>query len=199
MSLGLHNYYGRYVYRVLRPDEDPYNITSLSPEYQCTIGQHVEYGLRFPSVFISTTSTLQCAYKWLDTANTLTSHIYGNMRTRIVMIDVDLIKQRYPNVARSAIDLTNWQNREVFLENHKQKCFAAAYNEIVFQYFIPPEAVNVVYTAEYSYNTNIIRNNPTYNSAYGQTSSTSENGGCCGVILCFLMLIFVIIYNLNKI
>ena len=202
MSLGLHNYHGRYVYRVLRPDEDPFYIRCLAPRNHCSIGEHVENGLRVPSCYISTCSTLQCAYNWLNTANAQTAHIYGNERTTIVKIDVALIKLNYPNVASAAIDLTQWFNQGIFLENEKQRRFAACYNEIVFQYVIPSEAVSIEYSEYPNYRMSY---NASYDSSYREpvyiVPKPEEGGGvnCCVIICVFIFVFFILpAFKMNR-
>ena len=189
MSLGLHNYHGRYVHRVLRPDEDPSYIRCLAPRNHCSIGEHVENGLRVPSCYISTCSTLQCAYNWLNTANAQTAHIYGNERTTIVRIDVDLIKRNYPKVASDAIDLTQWFNQGIFLENEKQ---------IVFQYVIPSEAVSIEYSECPNYRMSY---NASYDSSYREPVYTvpKPEVNCCAIICVFIFVFFILpAFKMNR-
>ena len=151
MSLGLYNLHSRYVYRVLRPDEDPNkNITCKDPYSTRSIAQHVESGLRIPSQYISTTSNFEKAKKWLETADENTSQKYRNERTTIVKIDVSEIKSKYPQIAKAAFDLTKAQNRNYFLENDVQKRFACAYEEVTFYKYIPSEVVTVVHMKDRS-------------------------------------------------
>ena len=146
MSLGLEDLNVRYVYRVLRPDEDPNeDIACKAPHSNRSISEHIATGLRTPSKFISTTSSLESAHKWLQTSDERTSSRYGNRRTTIVRIDVGLLKQRYPRIADSAVDLTTHYNRNVFLEDERQMRFAGAYKEVLFVGRIPSEAVNIEY------------------------------------------------------
>ena len=172
MSLGLDNLYSRYVYRVLRPDEDPYdNLTCKDPNSIRSIAQHVETGLRIPSQYISTSRNFEMAKQWLETANDKTSWIYGNRRTTIVQIDTYIIKSEYPHIANSAVDLTNYENSNYFLGNLTQKQFAYTYQEVVFSYCIPSAAVSVVsmnelnhYERQQSFNSS-----PQYYSPYGNS------------------------------
>ena len=91
------------------------------------------------------------ALKWMNTADNITYRKYKNRRSVIVKIDIELIKRKYPNVANSAYDLSNSNNRNHFLKTSKQKSFACAYSEIVFERHIPSEAVSVVYTTKDGY------------------------------------------------
>ena len=91
------------------------------------------------------------AVKWMGTADNKTSRKYKNERSVIVEIDIKLIKRKYPDVANSAYDLSNSSNRNHFLKNTKQKSFARAYSEIVFEHDIPSEAVSVCYTTKDGY------------------------------------------------
>ena len=87
----------------------------------------------------------------METADEKTYRKYRNKRSVIVKIDIELIKWKYPNVANSAYDLSNSNNRNCFLENDRQKSFAGAYSEIAFKHSIPSEAVSVCYTTEDGY------------------------------------------------
>ena len=169
MSLGLDNLYSRYVYRVLRPDEDPYeNLTCKDFNSIRSIAQHVETGLTIPSQYISTTSSFETAKEWLKTANEKTSWIYGNKRTTIVQIDTYKIKSEYPQIANSAVDLTNYENLNYFLYNAAARRFAYTYKEVVFTYCIPSTAVSVVYneTAHYGRQQSSAFSSPQYYSPY---------------------------------
>ena len=184
MSQGLDDFNARYVYRVLRPDEDPNeDIACQAPQSRRTVSEHIETGLKTPSSFISTTSSIETALKWLRTSDDITSRKYGNKRTTIVRIDLNKIKQQYPSVANSAIDLTSRYNREVLLQNEKQKSFAAAYREVLFVNRIPSEAVST----EYITGQGFVRNesntpatfisfptNPTPNVLHTNTRNTSS-------------------------
>ena len=115
MCFGLDNLNSRFVYRVLRPDEDPYDNLTCKDSYSMrSIAQHVESGLRIPSQYISTTCSFEMAKEWLETTDEKTSWIYGNKRTTIVKIDIYRIKSEYPQIANSAVDLTNFENLDYF-------------------------------------------------------------------------------------
>ena len=67
MSKGLDNFHSRFVYRVLRPEEDFDNhLLCCDIMSDRTLDQHVEDGLTVPSHFISTTSSLINAIKWMN-------------------------------------------------------------------------------------------------------------------------------------
>ena len=144
MSMGLDSFYPSYVYRVLRPNEDPNSdLTCCAPLSSRDISQHVATGLKDPSRYISTTSSRDKAVKWMETANEKSSWRYGNKRKIIVRIDVNYLKANYPEIANSAYDLTNELNRKIFLKTNKERNFSCAYNEVVFKDRIPCEAVSV--------------------------------------------------------
>ena len=144
MSTGLDKDSSRYVYRVLRPDEDPKkNLTCKDSSSKRSLAEHVETGLTVPSQYISTTSSLEKAKKWLGTADKNTSQEYGNKRSTIVKIDVAKVRSEYPQIAESAIDLTKEKNRNYFLENKTQRDFADAYQEVIFPKCIPSKVVTV--------------------------------------------------------
>ncbi|KAI6661811.1 hypothetical protein LOD99_9818 [Oopsacas minuta] len=166
MSLGLENFNFRYVYRVLRPNENPYqDLTCKDSTSIRSIAQHVQSGLRIPSQYISTTSSLAKAKNWLETADDKTSQKYKNKRTTIVKINISKIKSSYPEIANSAIDLTNDNNRNYFLENEVQKRFACAYQEVVFLKCIPSEVVTIEYVKDsYEGQEPLISRPPQYDS-----------------------------------
>ena len=146
MCVGLDNLSSRYVYRVLRPDEDPHeDLSCKDSSSKRSLAEHVETGLRIPSRYISTTVSFEKAKQWLETADERTSRRYRNKRTTIVRIDISVIKSRYPQIANSAFDLTRASNRNYFLENDTQRKFAGAYEEVVFVICIPSEVVTVVH------------------------------------------------------
>ena len=104
MSLGLDKLSSRYVYRVLRPDEDPHeDLSCKDSTSKRSLAEHVETGLRTPSRYISTTVSFEKAKQWLETADERTSRRYRNKRTTIVRIDISEIKSRYPQIANSAL------------------------------------------------------------------------------------------------
>ena len=145
MSAGLEHFHSRFVYRVLRPDEDPTSdLLVLGPLSKRTIDQHVATGLKLPSKYISTTSNMKDARKWMTTANKKSSGQYKNKRNIIVKIDIELLKSKYPHVTDDAIDLSNPLNRDKYLRSQTQKSYAAAYSEVVFSDVIPVEAVSIV-------------------------------------------------------
>ena len=89
----------RYVYRVLRPDEDPHeDLSCKDSTSKRSLAEHVETGLRIPSRYISTTVSFEKAKQWLETADERTSRRYGNKRTTIVRIDISEIKLQYPQI-----------------------------------------------------------------------------------------------------
>ena len=146
MSRGLDCFHSNYVYRVLRPNENPSSdLTCRAPRSVRTISQHVATGLKNPSRYISTTSSMDKALKWIETANEKSFARYGNKRKIIVRIDVDYLKTNYPEIADSAYDLTIEFNRDRFLKRVKERRFSCAYNEVVFLDRIPSEAVSIEY------------------------------------------------------
>ncbi|KAI6646888.1 hypothetical protein LOD99_9080 [Oopsacas minuta] len=144
MSLGLDSFHSQCVYRVLRPDEDFNNhLFCCDIKSNRTIDQHIADGLKIPSHFISTTSSLANAVKWLNTSNRKCFLRYFNIRSVIVRIDISIIKTKYPIIASTAYDLSSVVNRNHFLKTEIQKKYSAAYSEVVFNSIIPKEAVFV--------------------------------------------------------
>ena len=147
MSQGLDRFNSRYVYRVLRPDEDPNSdIICSAPLSQRTLCEHVESGLRHPSRFISTSNNLTEALRWMAKANEKSSLRYVNTRNVIVKIDVELLKSKHSHIAENAYDLSDVLNREKYLKTKLQKGYSTAYGEVVFRDVIPAEAVSIEYS-----------------------------------------------------
>ena len=86
---------------------------------------------------------MEKALKWMNKADNITSQRYCNKRSVIVQIDIELIKRKYPYLANLAYDLTKPSNRDYFLKNDRQKKYACAYSEVVFECCIPSEAVSI--------------------------------------------------------
>ena len=120
-TLGLSSLGQRYVYRVLREDENPQqDLVCKAPHSMRSLAQHIEDGLTHPSRFISTTTDLDAAIKWADTADSRTSDLYDNTRSIIVKIDTEYLKKYHPHSYSTAFDLTQHCNREYYLTNDKQ-------------------------------------------------------------------------------
>ena len=61
MSRGLNYFKSNYVYRVLRPNEDPNNdLTCVNSHSSCTIDEHVESGLHTPTRYIYRQARFAC-------------------------------------------------------------------------------------------------------------------------------------------
>lgn len=116
-----------YVYRVIRPDEDPtIGIAAKNPSASETIARHVRYGSKrwFRSQYISTTRSLDVAINWWAKKP-------GN---RIVRIDVRKVYNR-------VVDLSTEIGRRLYLENQIQRNFAKAFQEVIVEFYIPPAAI----------------------------------------------------------
>ena len=148
MSRGLDSCNHEFVYRVLRPDESPYNkIVCKDARSTRAISEHVEDGLQNPSRFISTSASLCKALKWIDKSYSHTPSKYSSpdRRNTIVKIDIKLIKQNYPTLANSAYNFTDSRVRSIFLNNDVQHGYARGYQEVVFDTSIPLEAISDIY------------------------------------------------------
>ena len=144
---GLHNFTGEFVYRLLRPDEDPYkDIVCKDPNSNHSISQHVKEGLRVPTRFISTSASFSAAKDWISTSHASRPSEYSHLERRntIVKISVEYIKNRYPAVAQSAYNFTDESVRCKYLGG-VQLGYARRYEEIDFEKTIPKEAITNIY------------------------------------------------------
>ena len=147
MSRGLDKYKGEFVYRLLRPNEDPYNdIVCKNPNCNHDISQHVGEGLKIPTQFISTTASFQAAMDWIDTSHSCRPSQYSDLERRntIIKISVKYIKDRRPALADSAYNFTDGEVRSQYLVGI-QMGYARRYEEIDFGRTIPKEAITDIY------------------------------------------------------
>ena len=142
---GLHNLKEDFLYRALRTDEDPYrNIECKDRRSNRTVDEHVKDGLKFPSMYISTTASFYLAQKWINTSQHFCSQY--NRSTTIVKIDVKHLKSRYmyDSLVRSAYNFTEEAVRDAFLTGYS-KSYAETYQEVVFEGLIPVSAICDIY------------------------------------------------------
>ena len=148
MSRGLDTFTGEFVYRTLRPDEDPTkDIACMNSGSRRGVDEHVEDGLTYSSRFISTSASFSKAEKWIHTARRHSPARYSErgVRNTIVKISVKILKDEYPNTANSAYNFTDRLVRAKFLPESDQRGFARGYEEVVFISSIPKEAITDVY------------------------------------------------------
>ena len=137
---GLHNLREEFLYRALRTEEDPYkNIVCKDASSDRSIDVHVKNGLKNPSKYISTTASFNLAQRWIGTAAYKSNYAYER-GTTIVKIDVNYLKSRYRNLVSSAYNFTDGNVRDAFLTG-KSEDFAARYEEVVFEDYIPVGAI----------------------------------------------------------
>lgn len=127
-----------YLYRVLRPDEDPkVGIIAAAPLSSASVSEHVECG-RLPTQYISTCATESSAIQFANLGL-----IHGDLSPeRIITIDVDLLKA---SSYVSFIDLTNdyIRNRHISLfstANH----WASDWDEVLITGSIPASCITNV-------------------------------------------------------
>lgn len=134
---------GKYLYRLLREDEDPsLGLSARNPEAKdAKISSHVN-GLK-QSPYISTTATKQAiqAYEWL--ARKRNKKTQKQKKFTVVKIDKDkLLKE---NEGVEVFDLSDKATREKYLAgNKKLKNYAAKYEEVLIKGFVPANCITVV-------------------------------------------------------
>lgn len=122
----------RYLYRVLRDDENPENgLHPKDPEATKSVQSHVGCGSRnnYRSQYISTTGNIQAARDWAAKGN-------GN-NIRIVRIDTEVLRRHNVPI----IDLSN-ANSSV-LPGVMARNFAHRYQEVLIEGTIPSEAITL--------------------------------------------------------
>ena len=140
---GLHNLREDFLYRALRTDEDPYrNIECKDRRSNRTVDEHVKDGLKFPSMYISTTASFDLAQRWINTSRYVCSQY--DRSTTIVKIDVNHLKSRYGSLVRSAYNFTEEAVIDAFLTG-KSRRFAERYEEVVFERSIPVSAISDIH------------------------------------------------------
>ena len=117
----------RYIYRVLRNDEDPSNgLTAKDPQQTKSIQSHVGCGSRsgYQSQFISCTADYQAAVDWAR-----------GRRRRVVQIDThELMRQGIPIHNLSDADAS-------VLPGVTARNFAQRYREVLVEVSIPANAI----------------------------------------------------------
>ena len=110
---------GQFLYRILRPDENPEKIVAKDPGAQKTVLSHVNCGGRayYQSQFVSTSASLDAA-----------KHYKGATELRICEIPVDKLP---PN--SKIVDLTTEENRDKYLGNAVCKKFAKKSEEVLLE------------------------------------------------------------------
>ena len=124
--------FGRKLWRILRPDEDPkVGIIAKNPQASRTVISHVNCGGRvgYKSQFISTTGLYKVArdYKAKDEGN-------GVKGLRIAEIYYDALPAHCKS---KTVDLTTAENRDKYLRNAVCKNFAKASCEVLLQCDVP--------------------------------------------------------------
>jgi hypothetical protein len=124
-----------YVYRVIRPDEMPHKgLTAKMPgDTHYTIEGHILHGNRKSfkgSRFISTTRDLDVAKK------------YAKQDQRII-VRIDL-NQIYSQI----YDLSTQAGRDEYLKGRTSRNWAGKSAEVLIEDFIPPEAIDLIFTPD---------------------------------------------------
>lgn len=122
-----------YLYRVLRPDEDPAKgLKAASPNSTTSISDHVAYGSKRCTQFISTSADKGTARKFAN----LGMQRKRVSSKRIVTIDVEKLKTE-PKIKR-VVDLTNSIYRSVYCSgNSRAERFAETWCEVIIEGEIP--------------------------------------------------------------
>ncbi|XP_067057983.1 uncharacterized protein [Acropora muricata] len=115
----------KYIYRILRLEENPDKIVAKDPRAQRTVLSHVNCGSRpkYTSQFISTSASLDVAKKYKKKGEDK-----GLTGLRICKFEVD----KLPTTCQ-IVDLTTDANRDRYLGNAVCKNFAKASEEVLLQ------------------------------------------------------------------
>lgn len=124
------------LYRLLRSDEDPEEdgITAEEPDAEGTVHDHVSYGSKFCSQYISTSAS------W-DAIMTFANYKLSYPK-RIARINVDKLEDIGD---LTFIDLTDEDNRDEFLHDARANNFARKFEEVLIIGEIPPSCIDNVY------------------------------------------------------
>ncbi|KAK3108583.1 hypothetical protein FSP39_011296 [Pinctada imbricata] len=123
----------RYLYRILRDDEDPnMGLRAKNPQATKSIQSHVGCGSKrnYASQYISTTANLKSAKTWAGKAN-----------KTVARIDVQLLPPE------TVLHDLSKANRTV-LPGIMAYNFARKYAEVLIEGFVPPDAIEVFYTGD---------------------------------------------------
>ncbi|KAL4229665.1 hypothetical protein ACF0H5_010053 [Mactra antiquata] len=125
-----------FLYRVLRPDEVPeFGINAEDPFSQRTLEEHISYGSRYSSKFISTSKSLEAAISFASMSR--------NRPVRIVRIDVTKLMSGSHCI--QIIDLTNPYvvNEHISMDNHIARNWVDKFQEVVIVGSIPPQCLKI--------------------------------------------------------
>lgn len=130
----------KYLYRLLREDEDPSKgLSARNPEAKdAKISSHVN-GLK-KSPYISTTATKQAiqAYYWLAVKKNKKTQ--KQKKFTVVKIDKDKLLKENKDV--EVFDLSDKATRDKYLAgNKKLQNYAAKYEEVLIQGFVPANCI----------------------------------------------------------
>ena len=143
---------GKYLYRLLREDEDPSNgLSARNPEAKdAKISSHVN-GLK-ESPYISTTATKQAiqAYYWLAEKKNEKKNEEKNEKKetqkqkKFTVVKIDKDKLLKENKGVEVFDLSDEATRDKYLAgNNKLQNYAAKYEEVLIQGFVPANCITV--------------------------------------------------------
>ena len=124
------------LYRLLRSDEDPKydGITAEEPDANVTVHDHVSFGSKYCSQYISTSAS------W-EAIMTFTNYKLSFPK-RIAKINVDTLEE-IGDV--KFIDLTDEDNRIDLLDDARANNFARKFEEVLIIWEIPPCCIEKVY------------------------------------------------------
>jgi RHS repeat-associated protein len=117
---------GNFVYRVLRPDENPLlGLTAKNENANYSVEDQVLEGNTIETQYISTTKDINIAFKW---------HRKPQKNGGIVRIDLD-------KIMGNSYDLTNPVTSSYFLRTDAGRAFAGASQEVIIDGYVPAYAI----------------------------------------------------------
>ena len=126
----------RFLYRLLRPDENPQvnGIKAECPGANVSVHEHVSTGSNRKSQYISSCASPEAVETFAERSSTFPK--------RVAKINVDELEDI--GEARF-IDLTEWDNRLDLLEDDKAMNFARKFEEILIVGEIPTSCIVQIY------------------------------------------------------
>lgn len=124
------------LYRLLRDDEDPKKegITAEMPNAEVSVHDHVSFGSRQCSQFISTSATWDAIMTFAD--------YKVSYPKRIARINIEKLEEIG---GVSYIDLTDEDKRDKFLEDSRADKFARKFKEVLIIGTIPASCIDKIY------------------------------------------------------
>jgi hypothetical protein len=116
---------GTVLYRACREDEDTdENIVCKDSDSDRSVEQHIASGSKYPSRFISTTTSSDVVLKWAKEGQPIIKIDLSRMTAGMEALD-------------EMINLTNTAVREHFIKGATHRSWAKSSKEVLFQWHIP--------------------------------------------------------------